>query len=135
MPEEAFESFCKTKDVVEIAYWLNEMNREVEEFQESFCGRSKQKEKKMNEDLDFGAALNHLWDGKLLARPGWNGKDMYIKMQFPDKQNKMTKPYIYMHTADRELVPWLASQTDLLASDWSITGPQTNNDPNDPTNS
>jgi len=30
----------------------------------------------------------------------------------------MTLPYIYMFTADQQLVPWLASQTDVLAEDW-----------------
>ena len=74
----------------------------------------------MSEEFGFGTALNYLWDGRELARSGWNGKDMYVKMQFPDEHGKMTQPYIYMFTAYRELVPWLASQTDLLASDWSI---------------
>ncbi|WP_400183919.1 DUF2829 domain-containing protein, partial [Klebsiella pneumoniae] len=29
-------------------------------------------------------------------------------------------PYIAMKTADEKLVPWLASQTDVLAEDWQI---------------
>lgn len=29
-------------------------------------------------------------------------------------------PYLQMFTADKKLVPWLASQTDVLAEDWSI---------------
>jgi len=41
----------------------------------------------------------------------------------------MTHPYIYIDTtglvsqnvdAPRSLVPWLASQTDMLAEDWTI---------------
>ena len=52
------------------------------------------------------------------AREGWNGKDMYITLQCPDDDSKMTLPYIYLKTADGELVPWVASQTDLLAEDW-----------------
>ena len=51
-------------------------------------------------------------------RSGWNGKDMYITLQCPDENSKMTESYIYMKTADGELVPWVASQTDLLAEDW-----------------
>jgi hypothetical protein len=51
-------------------------------------------------------------------RTGWNGKDMYITLQCPDENSKMTQPYIYMKTADDNLVPWVASQTDLLAEDW-----------------
>lgn len=30
----------------------------------------------------------------------------------------MTLPYIFMSTAQGDLVPWLASQTDILATDW-----------------
>ncbi|MGY4295351.1 hypothetical protein ACVWXN_003446 [Bradyrhizobium sp. i1.4.4] len=30
----------------------------------------------------------------------------------------MSLPYIYMKTADSHLVPWLASQTDILGEDW-----------------
>lgn len=32
----------------------------------------------------------------------------------------MTLPYIYMRTVQGDLVPWLASQTDLLANDWTL---------------
>jgi hypothetical protein len=35
-------------------------------------------------------------------------------------------PWIGMHTADNCFVPWLASQTDLLANDWNVVaGEQT----------
>ena len=30
----------------------------------------------------------------------------------------MGLPYLYIKTVDGKLVPWLASQTDLLAEDW-----------------
>lgn len=33
----------------------------------------------------------------------------------------MGLPYIYMSTVDGKLVPWLASQTDMLAEDWMLT--------------
>lgn len=51
-------------------------------------------------------------------RQGWNGENMWIQCQRPDKNSKMTQPYIYIKTADDELVPWVASQTDLFAEDW-----------------
>lgn len=66
----------------------------------------------------FGAALAMLKDGKRVARSGWNGKGMWIKLQMPDFVNKMTLPYIFMFTVQGDMVPWLASQTDLLANDW-----------------
>lgn len=67
---------------------------------------------------DFGGALSLLKGGKRVGRLGWNGKGMWLKLQRPEAGSKMTLPYIYMKTADNNLVPWLASQTDLLADDW-----------------
>ena len=55
-----------------------------------------------------------------MQRQGWNGKGMYIEIQNPDENSKMTLPYIYMKTVDNKIVPWLASQTDILANDWEI---------------
>ncbi len=68
----------------------------------------------------FDKALLALKDGFAVTRKGWNGKDMYLLVQFPDDESKMTLPYIYMKTADAHLVPWLASQTDLLSDDWDF---------------
>jgi len=80
---------------------------------------------------DFGWALQQLKDGRKVQRAGWNGKGIFIQLQRPDKNSKMTSPYIYMDTtglktnnpdAPKGLVPWLASQTDILAEDWMIVG-------------
>ena len=51
---------------------------------------------------------------------GWNGKGMYIEIFNPNENSKMTLPYIFMKTVDNNFVPWLASQTDLLANDWIL---------------
>ena len=81
--------------------------------------------------MNFGEALQALKAGKKAARKGWNGKGIYIEMQFPDEHSKMTLPYIYIVTnglvtdnsyAPKGVVPWLASQTDMLAEDWIIVG-------------
>ena len=72
----------------------------------------------MPEKVNFGQALLWLKSGNWMQRIGWNGKGMYIALQKPDAKSKMTLPYIYMKTADNQLVPWLASQTDILADDW-----------------
>lgn len=69
---------------------------------------------------DFGFALDALWNGAKVFRQKWNGKGMYLKIQVPDSGSKMSKPYIYIRTADNQLVPWVASQTDLLAHDWEV---------------
>lgn len=79
---------------------------------------------------DFGWALSKLRCGWPVRRRGWNGKGIFIKLQVPDEHSKMTSPYIYIDTtglrsdnpdAPRSCVPWLASQTDMLAEDWEIS--------------
>jgi len=79
--------------------------------------------------MDFGYALNALKEGLMVCRSGWNGKNMWLKLQVPDENSKMTLPYIYIeypegHPAypSGSRVPWLASQTDLLSNDWSVYG-------------
>ncbi len=76
--------------------------------------------------MDFGTALDMLKTGGRVAREGWNGKGMWLLLQRPDAHSKMTHPYIYIeypagHVAypNGSRVPWLASQTDLLAEDWT----------------
>ena len=69
--------------------------------------------------MDFGDVVKKMKNrGGRFARAGWNGRNMHIQLQVPDEHSKMTLPYIYMRTAQGDLVPWLASQTDMLADDW-----------------
>ena len=56
----------------------------------------------------------------MVTRRGWNGKDMWLALQVPDEHSKMTLPYIYMKTAQGDLVPWLANQSDMLSEDWEL---------------
>ncbi|MGW0061415.1 DUF2829 domain-containing protein [Streptosporangium sandarakinum] len=88
--------------------------------------------------MDFGDALTALRERKRLSREGWNGSGMFVVLQagYPDgiAINKNTseatgipegtvcafRPYLMMFTAQRDFVPWVASQTDLLADDWKI---------------
>jgi hypothetical protein len=67
---------------------------------------------------DIGDAIQEMREGGRVARKGWNGKGMWLALQTPDENSKMSLPYIYMSTVTGDLVPWLASQTDLLADDW-----------------
>lgn len=76
----------------------------------------------------FGEAIRKLKQGKRVARKGWNGKGIFIELQVPDAHSKMTHPYVYIDTtglqttnpdAPKDRVPWLASQTDMLAEDWT----------------
>lgn len=87
--------------------------------------------------MDFGQALIALKSGSKVTRDGWNGRGMFVVHQagYPDgiAINKNTaeatgipqgtvcsfRPYLMMRTVDGEFVPWVASQTDLLAEDWT----------------
>lgn len=85
--------------------------------------------------MNFGEALTALKAGKKVCRTGWNGKGMYLRLIGTDStqpeiggwtftngvdDNKELLPFIAMKTADDKFVPWLASQTDVLAEDWMI---------------
>lgn len=78
--------------------------------------------------MTFGLAVEALKAGHKVARAGWNGKGMWLAMvnsrQY-DVANGIAKgtellPWIGMKTADNKFVPWLASQTDVLAEDWVL---------------
>lgn len=70
-------------------------------------------------DMDIGGAVEALRHGLKVTRRGWNGKGMHLELQVPDQHSKMTLPYVFMRTAQGDLVPWLCSQMDLLAVDWT----------------
>ena len=78
------------------------------------------------ENKDFGWALHKLRNGFKVARSGWNGKGLWVELQQPDEHSKMTLPYFYLNypsnakTSPNARVPWLPSQTDILAEDWDI---------------
>ena len=78
-------------------------------------------------NANFGQAIEELKAGRRCWRSGWNGQGIFIELQQPDEESKMTSPYIYIDTtglesenedAPKGLVPWLASQTDMLSEDW-----------------
>ena len=84
----------------------------------------------------FDEALQLLKTGHRVQRDGWNGKGMWLAHQagypqgipinantaratgLPEGTVCKFLPYLMMKTAGGEFVPWLASQTDLLADDW-----------------
>lgn len=68
----------------------------------------------------IGNAVKEMQKGLKVRRAGWNGKGMWLELQVPDEHSKMTLPYVYIRTAQGDLVPWLCSQTDLLAFDWEL---------------
>jgi hypothetical protein len=79
--------------------------------------------------MDFSSALLNLTAGDRMAREGWNGKGMWLVIiddwtPAPYEPAAVAglevAPFIAMKTADNKVVPWLASQTDILATDWVI---------------
>jgi hypothetical protein len=88
-------------------------------------------------NLEIGEAVQAMKDGSLVARKGWNGKNMFL-FYVPGSTFKVNRPplnviyeegteinyhaHIDMKTATGEVVPWLCSQTDLLANDYGIIG-------------
>lgn len=78
--------------------------------------------------MNFGEAVTMMKEGKRVCRSGWNGKGMWLKLVPADIADKVVfeyealdaLPWIGMKTADNKFVPWLASQTDILADDWLI---------------
>lgn len=74
----------------------------------------------MGETFGIGHAVKEMRDGKRVRRTGWNGKGMWLALQTPDAQSKMSEPYVYLRTAQGTLIPWNCSQADLLAMDWEM---------------
>lgn len=85
--------------------------------------------------MNFGKALEALKGGNKVARAGWNGKGMFLYYVPENRYEALTDAakqiagedgkveygaYIAMKTAQGNVVPWLASQTDMLAEDWQV---------------
>lgn len=70
--------------------------------------------------MTIGSAISAMRDGKRVTRESWNGKGQFLELQKPDEHSKMRREYIYISPVDGELVPWVASQSDLLAGDWVV---------------
>ena len=85
--------------------------------------------------MSFGLAVEAVKKGKKIARAGWNGKGMFLFLVpgstfkvnrapllgiYPEGTEINYHAHIDMKTADGTIVPWLASQTDVLADDWIV---------------
>jgi hypothetical protein len=87
--------------------------------------------------MNFGQALEQLKIGNRVARSGWNGKDMFLFFVpgskftvnrapllgiYPEGTEISYSAHVDMKTAQGDVVPWLCSQTDMLAEDWVVVG-------------
>lgn len=85
--------------------------------------------------MNFGNALEALKNGEKVSREGWNGKGMFLFL-VPGSRFQVDRPpllgiypegteisyhaHVDMKTAQGDVVPWLCSQTDMLADDWGV---------------
>lgn len=83
--------------------------------------------------MNFSEALHNIKNGSRVQRAGWNGKGMFVFLVpgstfivsrppllgiYPEGTKVDYHAHVDMRTADGTIVPWLASQPDLLADDW-----------------
>ena len=85
--------------------------------------------------MTFGDALAALKSGKRVTRSGWNGRGMFLFL-VPGSTFEVNRPPLLgiypegatindhapidMKTAQEQVVPWIASQSDLLHADWEV---------------
>lgn len=89
----------------------------------------------LHSNLTFSQALEFVKRGAKAVRSGWNGKGMFIFLVqgsqfkvnrkpllgiYPEGTEISYHAHIDMRTADGQIVPWLCSQSDMLANDWAI---------------
>lgn len=84
---------------------------------------------------DIGWAVHAMREGHKVRRAGWNGKGMFLFLVpgstfevnrapllgiYPEGYEVTYCPHVDIRTVDGKIVPWLCSQTDLLANDWEL---------------
>lgn len=89
--------------------------------------------------FSFGLAIEAMRHGRKVSRHGWNGKGqflfyvdgstakierkigmLYVPNLMPTFDYIEYAPHIDIFNAQGQIVPWLASQGDMLAMDWHI---------------
>ena len=85
--------------------------------------------------MDFGEAVRAMKHGQRVSREGWNGKGMFVFLVsgssfnvnrppllgiYPEGHAIQYRAHIDMKTVDGSIVPWVASQSDILAEDWEV---------------
>jgi len=87
--------------------------------------------------MDFSKALQHIKEGARVYRTGWNGPDQFVFLVpgstftvnrapllgiYPEGTEINYLPHIDIKTQQGFVVPWIASQGDIMAEDWDILG-------------
>ncbi len=83
----------------------------------------------------IGWAVTVLVSGYKVRRAGWNDKGMFLFLVpgstfkvnrapllgiYPEGTEINYRPHVDMKTVDGQIVPWVCSQSDLLATDWEL---------------
>lgn len=137
MKKDVPEDVCKgIEELSDLEAWLVMKLHTVEEVDLGAVNRINELKRKLyhkkadepakSEAFDFGEAIRRLRNDARVARIGWNGKGMFImhcgvegeKYTLDDGTEVIRRDYLYMKAADNTVVPWVASQTDILAEDW-----------------
>lgn len=83
-----------------------------------------------SEGMNFGQALEAMQRGALVTRAGWNGVGLWLEYRPASGVDlayiRMSYPVGSRAYPEGARVPWLASQTDMLANDWAIRKPANN---------
>ena len=89
----------------------------------------------IKDEFDFSTALAYIKTGRTVQRSGWNGSNMFIFLVpgstfkvnrpplntiFSEGTEIVYHPHIDMRTNNGYIIPWLASQADMLADDWVL---------------
>jgi hypothetical protein len=85
--------------------------------------------------MEFGQALTGLKHGSRATREGWNGKGMWVVMVGAGHYDvgartvglnvrkdpaPNLRPWLGLKAHNGDFVPWVASQSDILADDWVV---------------
>ncbi len=70
--------------------------------------------------MTFGKAFDSIRNSGAGMRLSTWSDDVVIRVQSPDKNSKMTAPYLYV-VSRFGLVPWKETMVELFSEDWSIT--------------
>lgn len=107
----------------------------AEQFEEGYYALSNAEP---TENMNFGDALDALKSKMLVCREGWNGKGMFLFLVpgstftvnrapllgiVPEGTVIDYNPHIDIKSVDGKVTPWVASQTDLMATDWMLVNP------------
>jgi hypothetical protein len=70
--------------------------------------------------MNFGCAIEALKNGMKVTKKSWHKSGMFLELQVPDSNSKMTASYIYITIDGNYRIPWHPSQADILEEDWKV---------------